>query len=272
MGPVNITAGAATSIGRVRTVNEDAWCITSGVFAVADGMGGHRAGDRASQLAVEALTELGQQESLTTEQLQDALAGANAKMLRESGTGSGERAMGTTVCGVAEVSLGGARHWAVFNIGDSRVYQMAGAGLEQLTVDHSEVQELLDAGRITAREAREHPMRNVVTRSLGTQTAPAADVWLIPIEADQTFVLCSDGLTLELDDAQIEAVLQRGAGVPSDLAQNLVDLADAAGGRDNITVVVVRTECPDGRPDIELTDPHGREPLLGERAAGPSGE
>ncbi|MET0999656.1 MAG: protein phosphatase 2C domain-containing protein [Marmoricola sp.] len=265
---MTITAGAATSIGRVRAVNEDAWCITPGLWAVADGMGGHRAGDRASQLAVGALTELGQQGSLTTEQLQAALAGANAAMLRESGTSPGERAMGTTVCGVAEVSLGGARHWAVFNIGDSRVYQVVAGGLEQLTVDHSEVQELLSAGRITAREARAHPLRNVVTRSLGSSPAPEADVWLIPIEPDQTFVLCSDGLTLELDDDQIAAVLRTGGAAPADIAQELVSLADAAGGRDNITVVVVRTDVPEGHPDVELTNPHGRALLADDDEAG----
>lgn len=252
MVPMIISAGAATSVGQVRSVNEDAWCIAPGVFAVADGMGGHMSGDRASQLAVAALAELGDRGAVDTEQLQAALTRANNEMVLESSASPAERAMGTTVCGVAEVSLAGTRHWAVFNIGDSRVYQVTGSTLEQLTVDHSEVQELLGTGQITPLEARVHPLRNVVTRSLGSAPAPTADVWLVPMEPGQTFVLCSDGLTLELDDTQIADVVQ-SLETPSDIAHRLVDLAHAAGGRDNVTVVVVRTAPSTEESASELT-------------------
>ncbi|MCX6398061.1 MAG: protein phosphatase 2C domain-containing protein [Propionibacteriales bacterium] len=234
-----VSAGAASDVGRVRTANQDAWCITSQVFAVADGMGGHPAGDRASRIAVEALARI-DDGSVTVADVHRALATANRSMIDESRGLDSPRGMGTTVAGIAAVEVDGAEHWAVFNIGDSRVYQWQRGTLAQISVDHSEVQEMIDAGRWDASEAAVYPRRHVITRSLGSPRAGAADTWLLPRSADQLFLICSDGLTGELDDLTIAACLA-GPGDPTELAQHLVDEAVAAGGRDNVTAVVVRT-------------------------------
>jgi serine/threonine protein phosphatase PrpC len=146
--------------------------------------------------------------------------------------------MGTTVSGLASAVGDDDPVWVVFNIGDSRVYRYADAVLTQITVDHSEVQELLDAGRLTPEQAQVYPRRNVVTRSLGSFPPPEIDVWELPMTAGERFLVCTDGLTNELDDEQIAQVLAE-SGSPADAAADLVRAANAAGGRDNTSVIVV---------------------------------
>lgn len=239
--PLSISAGVATDTGRVRTVNEDAWCLQPRLYAVADGMGGHAAGDRASRMAVDALAELGTLDDLDVSGVQQALEKANRAMLAEPAPPGTVRTMGTTVAGIAVIEVDDVPQWAVFNVGDSRVYAFERGRLTQITTDHSEVQELVDAGRLSPDDARDHPRRNVVTRSLGGPSPVAVDVWLLPVVPGQTFLICSDGLNGELTDHQIASVLAR-PGTTTELARQLVAEAVAAGGSDNVTALVLRLE------------------------------
>jgi serine/threonine protein phosphatase PrpC len=241
---VVISAGSATSVGCVRTINEDSVLITRCVFAIADGMGGHAAGDRASQIAVASLAPVGDTDVLDPEVLHQAIAQANADICDEAAERPDQAGMGTTLAGLAVIRMGGSPHWMVFNIGDSRVYAVEHDVLHQITVDHSEVQELVDTGKISRTQARRHPARNVVTRSLGTTPQPASDVWLLPVEASQTFLICSDGLTEELEDEVIAGIVSAWDDAGA-CAQALVDAADAAGGSDNSTVILLRTLAGD---------------------------
>ena len=140
--------------------------------------------------------------------------------------------------------------WLVFNVGDSRTYRLTGGQLQQITVDHSEVQELVDMGQITPDEALVHPRRHVVTRALGTGTDTEADYWLIPVEPGDRLLVCSDGLTGEVSDGQLQQILSTVAN-PQDACAAMVQAALRSGGRDNITVLVV---------DIETAD-EGSEPV-----------
>lgn len=231
--------GAATDTGRVRSHNEDAFFAGERIAAVADGMGGHAAGDVAAARAIEALASIGG-DAVHSEDILAALARANDAILDEVAQAPDKAGMGTTLTGVALVDHGGSPHWIVFNIGDSRVYRVAGGVATQLTVDHSEVAELVALGRISAQEAAVHPLRNIITRSLGTTPAPVPDHWMFPMSpSGDIFVACSDGLTNEVDDSVIAAVVG-ATDSSSDAAASLVARALEAGGRDNITVVVLR--------------------------------
>ncbi|OAB89083.1 hypothetical protein AWH69_02150 [Janibacter melonis] len=233
-----LTAGAATDVGRVRTHNEDSGLAEGGLFLVADGMGGHAAGEVASGIAVDTMRELVGRHDLTAEAVGEQIGLANRRILDEMAADPDKQGMGTTVSGIALVVTGGTDHWAVFNVGDSRVYRLIDGALMAMTVDHSEVRELVDAGVITAEEARTHPKRNVVTRSLGTTYAATPDVRVVPPHAGERFLVCSDGLTGELTDDQVRDLLVRHAD-PQRAAEALVRAAVEAGGRDNVTVVVV---------------------------------
>jgi protein phosphatase len=236
--PVQIEAAGASSTGRVRANNEDAWLVRPGLYAVADGMGGHAAGDRASALAVAALDRL--PASFGPAELLAAVARANADISDEGERLPDERGMGTTLTGVAVVDVEGAAHWLVFNVGDSRVYTLTAGALAQVTTDHNEAQRLVARGRITRDEARHHPLGSMVTRSLGRPTPPVTDHWLLPVTGGQTLLACSDGVPLELADDEIAALLG-SPGSARDRAERLVAACDAAGGRDNATVVVLLT-------------------------------
>ncbi len=158
--------------------------------------------------------------------------------------------MGTTLCGLVSVRAGGTEHWMAFNVGDSRVYHLSEGRLTQLTIDHSEVEELVMAGQLTRDEARTYRRRNVVTRSLGTDPAPEPDSWVFPPTDGERFLVCSDGLTTEMTDGQIAACLLSNAD-PQQAARELVELALEAGGRDNITVIVVDGIRGDGPSDVD---------------------
>jgi serine/threonine protein phosphatase PrpC len=230
--------GSATDVGRIRESNEDSMFCSDTLFAVADGMGGHAAGEQASRLAVQAMAELSQRGPLDLDALQQAIHAANDAILRTGAQHPDRAGLGTTLTGVAVVKVAGAEHWAVFNVGDSRVYRFSDGRLTQLSADHSAVQELMDAGLLDEAGARNHPQRNVVTRSLGSSPAPMPDIDVYEPVVGDRLLICSDGLTNELLDAEIAEVLQAQAE-PEGAAAELVRRANQSGGRDNTTVVVI---------------------------------
>lgn len=242
MTTTHVRTGAATHTGMVRDLNEDSLLVADGVYAVADGMGGHAAGDVASAIAVRRLGSLAGRARLTADDVRAELSAANADVLADVAANPDRMGMGTTVTGLATVEAAGSPHWAVFNIGDSRVYRLSAGALTQLTVDHSEVAELMAAGRITEDESLTHPLRNVVTRAVGTAPPPEPDVWVFPPVLGDRFLVCSDGLPLELADDEIGSVL-RAADDPQAAADELIARAVAAGGRDNVSVVVVHCDA-----------------------------
>lgn len=239
--------GSATDRGRVRSLNEDSLLACPPVFLVADGMGGHDAGNVASRIVVDAFSALVGHDTATPDAVHDAFANAGVRM-RET---LGARLGGTTVAGVAVTEVDGAEYWLIFNIGDSRVYRVSDGSLAQVSVDHSVVQELIDTGEITAADARVHPERHVITRAVGTGSEPDPDYWLLPVAAHDRLMLCSDGLTSELDDPTILQALTT-LDDPQQAADWLVGAAVEAGGRDNVTVVVV--DVASTRADLPIDD------------------
>jgi serine/threonine protein phosphatase PrpC len=233
---ISLGWAALSDTGYRRSVNEDSLLARSPIFAVADGMGGHTAGDFASTAVVTRLAEKVRADFVTEASLTEALRDAVGDMTR--GVGQTDLGTGTTVTGIALTLVEGAPYWLVFNIGDSRVYSFRDGALEQLTVDHSIVQELLDAGAITPEEAEVHPHSNVITRAVGFNEDPVPDYFLFPIVAGSRLLVCSDGLTKELTEHGIRYFLGEGSS-PLDAAQQLMDAALGNGGRDNVTVVVV---------------------------------
>ncbi len=203
------------------------------LFAVADGMGGHGAGDLASSLAIDAVKAAARLRPLSEDGVLAAIDGANRAIV----TYEGARGMGTTIAGLALVETLSGDRLMVFNVGDSRVYRLTGGSLVQVTIDHSEVQELVEAGVITRDEARVHPRRNIVTRALGTTPPSRPDRWLLPAIPGDRYMVCSDGLYSEVPDEKIAVLL--ASGTPQGAAQALVAAAEEAGGHDNITVIVV---------------------------------
>ena len=249
-----IRMGAATHVGRVRQLNEDSYVAEGGVFAVADGMGGHAAGEVASQIGVLTLRDLTSRHPLRTDDVVDTLRECNRRILKAAAASPDTEGLGTTMAGVTIVRTGGADHWCVFNVGDSRVYRLLGNRMSQVTHDHSEVRELLDAGLITVEEAQRHPMRNVITRSLGTDPAPIPDVWVFPPSPGERFVICSDGLSNEVSDRDIMLAL-RGHDDPQAAADALVTAALHNGARDNVTVVVVAVDSDEDDEEEGDTSP-----------------
>ena len=223
--------GAASDTGLVRPQNEDAAVAEEGLFAVADGMGGHAAGEVASRVAIEVLR------SHAGEGLTAAVKLANQAVLERASEDPKLRGMGTTLCAMTPTA--DADHQVeIVNVGDSRVYLLRDGELSQVTEDHSYVADLERQGRITAAEARVHPQRNIVTRVLGNEEDVDVDVFAVDAFRGDRFVLCSDGLFDELDDDTIAASLRR-QHEPQAACDELVTLARQQGGRDNITLVVV---------------------------------
>lgn len=250
--------GAASHVGNVRQVNEDSFLARDGFALVADGMGGHACGDRASALAIEEFAGL-EHRPLRAEWIRDAITAANEAIVAEAVAAPEKAGMGTTLTGVALVEHDGSPHWLVVNLGDSRVYRLTGSTATQLTVDHSEVAELVARGQITLEQAHRHPLRNIVTRSLGVDPMEPADMWLFPPSPEgDAFLACSDGLTNEIDDATIGSIVGVAA-TARDAAAALVAAAVEAGGRDNVTAVVVRSVAEvDDVDDLDVnTAPRG---------------
>lgn len=249
--------GAATDTGRRRSANEDSVVAASPLFAVADGMGGHSAGDLASAAVVERLAEAVTGDFLAVRAIEKALERATADI--GAIAGDDELGVGTTVTGAILTLRDHDPHFAVFNVGDSRVYLFEGNELVQVTVDHSVVQELVEAGALTRAEAEHHPDSNIITRAIGFNARAMPDVWMLPLRTGMRLLICSDGLTKEVPDERIRLHLAAGL-TPAETASALVDAALAAGGRDNITTIVLEVvEAPE-QLDLDDTEPRQRRP------------
>lgn len=233
---VHLSWAALTDTGHRRAANEDSYLARPPIFCVADGMGGHSAGHIASGAVVTRLGEVAVHEFIEPGAIDKALRAAVVDI--EAGAGDSELGAGTTATGVALSLIGGRPSWVVFNIGDSRVYRLIDGELEQLTLDHSVVQELVDSGAITREEAETHPHSNVITRAVGFNDVPVPDYKVIPVTQQMRLLICSDGLTKELTEHGIRHFLVQ-AQSPRQAADDLVDAALGNGGRDNVTVIVL---------------------------------
>ncbi|MCX2752532.1 MULTISPECIES: PP2C family serine/threonine-protein phosphatase [unclassified Gordonia (in: high G+C Gram-positive bacteria)] len=239
VGELRLEWSAACNVGRVRETNEDAALALPGMYLLADGMGGHDSGELASEAALLTLSEATSAGELKATQLQlDDLLLAAQRRIGEIDTET-ERRAGTTATGIVLVTHEQTPHWLVLNIGDSRTYRFQNGSLNQLTTDHSQVQEFIDAGFLTPEQARTDPRRNVITRALGAgMVDPVADYSSTPAFPGDVLLLCTDGLTGELPDEEIGDIL-RNAEDSRQAAERLVDAALALGAHDNVTVIVV---------------------------------
>ena len=231
-----LSGAAATDVGRVRQINEDRYLVGEGLYAVADGVGGHQAGEVAAQASVEALASNFTER--TTEGLVAAVQEASRAVWRLAQENTERRGMGTTLTVLALVEQEGEDVMAIANVGDSRAYLFQRGDLVQVTEDHSLVEELVREGQLTPEEAQVHPQRSIITRALGMEAEVQVDAWTLTPYAGDRIVLCSDGLTNEVTTDKIASVL-RHLSDPQEAARELVRQARANGGNDNITVVVV---------------------------------
>lgn len=238
MAPFQFVSGAATHVGCVRKLNEDAFLDRSdlGLWAVADGMGGHDAGDHASQVTIAALDRIPAPESAPTflADVKSALHTANEELRREAAGRGPNRIIATTVVALLTFD----RYFTCVWAGDSRLYRWRDRRLEQFSRDHSHVQELVDSKQLTPEEARRHPHGNIVTRAIGAADQLELETRYDRLRPNDLFVLCSDGLCRELEDGDIEAIV---AGESLfDLPHALIEAALARGAGDNVTVVAVQ--------------------------------
>lgn len=227
---------ARTDVGKVRAANEDSYLSNGTLFAVADGLGGHTAGEVASRLAVTKLAEVYVEHNIDA--LISAVRAANQAILDRVSEDSSLHGMGTTVTLLGTVEHEGASYLGLINVGDSRCYRLRDGLLEQLTDDHSLVNELVRARHITEEEAAVHPQRSVITRALGLEPTIPIDSWLVEPAVGDRFLLCSDGLTNEVPPEVIASIMRR-IDDPEELVTDLVAEANAARGADNITAVVL---------------------------------
>ena len=239
-------ATAVTDTGRRRMRNEDAFVFEPPLFAIADGMGGARAGEIAAGIAAAALKD--SRSSVTDEDsLEAVIDEANRRVWERSVADPGTSGMGTTV---TAAYVDAAQDRVIFGqVGDSRAYRLRGETLVQVTTDHSLVAELVRSGVLTPEEAERHPQRSAITRAVGTESDIEADVFAVPAELEDLYLLCSDGLTDMLGADEIAATILRAGRDPVAAADALVDAANAKGGDDNITVVLF--ELVEGEPDAE---------------------
>jgi protein phosphatase len=228
-----LEVGSRTDVGRVRDHNEDSLLVQAPFFVIADGMGGHAAGEVASELAVRTLEDA-RIDSLDADALRDAIIEANAVIIKGAQDGLGREGMGTTLtAAVLEQD-----QMLIAQVGDSRAYLLHEGSLRQITRDHSLVEELMAAGKITEEEARFHPNRSVITRALGSDTNVQPDLYEMQVHEGDRLLLCSDGLSAMLDSEDILAALRADSDAQR-AADALVDAANDEGGYDNITVIVV---------------------------------
>jgi protein phosphatase len=244
---LSIDWAGVTDVGLRRAHNEDSYVAEAPVFVVADGMGGHSAGDVASDAVVRRIAEAAVRDSLTTDELEEALRRATADIAVAAA--ETELGVGTTATGafLSREADGAEVDFTVFNVGDSRVYMFEDGRLRQVTVDHSVVQEMVDAGLLHADDAEKHPDSNVITRAVGFDVDPRPDYWRVPARPGLRLLVCSDGLTKELSADRIAEVLGGVEGAEQ-AATALVEAAVEAGGRDNVTALVVDVrgvETPD---------------------------
>jgi PPM family protein phosphatase len=226
-----------TDTGRQRRGNEDNAFARAPVFVVADGMGGAQAGEVASQIAIEAFEQGLPDSGSPEERLADRVREANRRIHERSQTDHERAGMGTTLTAayLDDAAL------AIAHVGDSRAYLFRDGSLERLTQDHSLVEELVRQQKLTPEQAAEHPQRSIITRALGPEENVEVDTWTYPVRAGDVLLLCSDGLTSMVPESRVAEILAASSSL-SAAADALIDEANAAGGRDNITVVLFRLE------------------------------
>jgi len=254
--------GVRSDPGRVRRHNEDSLLMGRRIWAVADGMGGQAAGEVASTMVTERLRVLDASGVLDQNALVHLIDATNAAMLQHGRTHPTAAGLGSTAAGIAAATIGGVPHWIVFNVGDSRVYRYADGTLTRETVDHNEAEELVAAGKLDPDMALSHPGRSVLTRALGSDPAPVPDIFVLPQRPDEVFLICSDGLTLEVPDHLLRDTLRDNPD-PAEAAEQLIDRALEHGAHDNVTAIVVAVRPDDGAdgPDqdsVETTIPRVR--------------
>jgi len=252
----------ASDTGRRRRRNEDNYVVSPPLFAVADGMGGAQAGEVASKLAASAL-EAGSPEELSGPERVDALIQeANRRIYDRASTDPSASGMGTTMT----VALVEGMTVVIGHVGDSRAYLVRGDTMEQLTEDHSLVNELLKSGKLSAEEAHIHPQRSVITRAVGTDPDVDVDAFTIEAEDGDVFLICSDGLTDMVSDVDILELVDRNRGDLEKAVRALVQFANKEGGEDNITAVAFRISAgaePVGEDTVTMpavTDPVDADP------------
>ncbi|MBS1883660.1 MAG: Stp1/IreP family PP2C-type Ser/Thr phosphatase, partial [Actinobacteria bacterium] len=235
--PLRITDQAyATDTGKQRSANEDSVFVRAPLFVIADGMGGAQAGEVASKASVESF-DRDLPEGPPERVLRETIEGANRtihKLAREDPSLAG---MGTTT--TAAILDERAEEVAIGHVGDSRAYRLRRGKLERLTRDHSLVEEMRRKGQLTEAQAEDHPQRSIITRALGPEPEVEVDLQTVPAQAGDVFLICSDGLTTMLDDVHIERLLARATSMPN-AVRALVDEANRAGGRDNISVIAFK--------------------------------
>ena len=238
-----------SDVGRQRSVNEDSLVLDPPFFAVADGMGGAKAGEVASAMAAGAFEGESDSGEPAEAQLSRILRAANRRIYDLAVTDDSHRGMGTTVTAAKvsgdDVSLG--------HVGDSRAYRMRDGQLEQLTRDHSLVAELERSGQITPEAAEHHPQRSIITRALGPEPDVQVDTYTLAGRPDDLFLICSDGLTSMISDDELGSIL-RSATSLEEAAESLVRAANQSGGKDNITVVLFRLGDVEGGPGLPRED------------------
>jgi serine/threonine protein phosphatase PrpC len=268
---VELHCGASTDVGLVREANQDAFFASAPVFVVADGMGGHQGGEIASAIVVEEFARLAVDGYDTTRapEIVNAVLAESQRRIREYGDehraeGEPDWYAGTTVVAALLCEDHEGPKWLLVNLGDSRAYKLDERTFEQVSVDHSVVQELVDAGEIAAESAATHPDRHVITRALGGPVLGEPDFFVLPFSSAPRLVLCSDGVSGMIPDDEIERILREVAD-PRDAADLVVAAALAAGGQDNATAVVVDVVglTKAGRPEDARTVPVSLEDKLG---------
>ena len=228
--------GSRTEVGHVREHNEDSLVVTPPLFAVADGMGGHEAGEVASEIAIKTLAELAP-EGPDGEALARAVVAANLEVIKAPRNGIGREGMGTTLtAGILE-----GERLVIAQVGDSRAYLLHQGRLQQLTRDHSLMADMIEAGQLTEAEARVHPNRSVITRAIGSDPHMQPDIYELNVGTGDRILLCSDGVTTMLEDPEIARIMSNSE-TAQECADNLVAAALEAGGYDNATAIVMDVE------------------------------
>ena len=228
--------GSRTEIGNVREHNEDSLTVLPPLFAVADGMGGHEAGEVASEITINTLNDLAPQ-SADAEALARAVVAANLNVIKAPSQGVGREGMGTTLT----AAILEKERLVIAQVGDSRAYLLHNGSLQQLTRDHSLMADMIEAGQLTEAEARVHPNRSVITRAIGSDPHMQPDLYELNVETGDRLLLCSDGICGMIEDHEIASIMRQASSAQS-CADQLVEAALAAGGFDNAPAVVVDVE------------------------------
>lgn len=251
---MRFSCAARTDVGVVRSGNEDAYLMLAdrGLFVVADGMGGHAAGEVASDMATRLVAEgykpvRGMSDDELMAQMVAAIRAANAAIFERTLQEHDKRGMGTTATVLALLP----RRYLIGQVGDSRAYVLRGGVMTQITKDHSYVQEQVDAGRLTPEEARVHPYANVITRCVGSSGDVVPDLYIGTLEAGDLVLLASDGLTGMVEDEDLQEILEKGGSL-EERVDRMIEEANRRGGLDNITVILVKVE--------EVSQPTGEVP------------